>query len=135
LEAVAEDNVTVVREMFATLAEEGYEALLPLVTPDFELVIPPDMSLEPATYRGPEGFRRYWESFYEVADEVRFEIEDFIAVGDCVVVPTRVIMQGAASGAEGAQRAIQVWRLRDGQVEAVEPYSSLEAAMAAAGKP
>jgi ketosteroid isomerase-like protein len=129
------DNVDLVRQGFEALSAGGADALVPLVGPEFEITIPPELSLEPATYRGAEGLRRYFESFYEAVDEVRFEPEEFIAVGDCVVVPTRVVVRGRESGAEAGQRVVQVWRLRDGRAIAVEPFGSLDEAIAAAGPP
>jgi ketosteroid isomerase-like protein len=125
------DDVELVRESFDRLASEGFEALLPFIDPDFEVTVPADLSLEPATYRGPAGFRRYFESFYETMEEVRFEPDDFIAVGGAVVVPVRLVVRGRGSGVEAMQRLVQVWRLRDGRAIRVEPYATLEEALAA----
>jgi ketosteroid isomerase-like protein len=125
-------NADLVRRGFELLASDGVEGLIPFIHPDFEVTIPPELSLEPATYRGFAGLRRYFESFYEVVDEVRFETEDFIEVGDRVVVPCRVVVRGRGSGAEAAQRVVQVWELRDGLAARVTPYPTLEEALAAA---
>ena len=126
------DNAELVRQGFERLATGGVEALIPFVHPELEITIPPNLSLEPATYRGVEGLRRYFESFYEVVDEVRFEADDFIAVGDSVVVPARVIVRGRGSGVEAGQPIVQVWTLRDGLAFRVVPYETLDEALAAA---
>ena len=81
-----QSNVDLVRQGFEALNEGGVEALVPLVHPEFEVTTPPGLAAEPDTYRGPEGVRRYFESFYEAMDRVVFEPERFIAVGDRVVV-------------------------------------------------
>jgi ketosteroid isomerase-like protein len=129
---MSQEDVAALRAGFAAMAEGGFEALLPFIHPDFEVTIPPDLSLEPDTYRGPSGMRRYFESFYEAVDEVRFEPEDFIEVGECIVVPMKVTVRGRGSGAEAAQSLVQVWELRDGLAYRAEVHATLERAMAAA---
>jgi uncharacterized protein len=129
---VPTDNVELVRQGFDLLATGGVEALIPFVHPDLEITIPPELSLEPATYRGVEGLRRYFESFYEAVAEVRFEPDEFIAAGDRVVVPVRVVVRGRESGVEAGQRVVQVWELRDGRAIRVAPFATLEEALAAA---
>ena len=68
------------------MREGDVEALLPLIHPEFEVTTPPGARGEPDTYRGPEGIRRYFDSFYEVMDRVSFEAHDFIGVGRALVV-------------------------------------------------
>ncbi len=129
---MSQEDVAALRAGFAAMAEGGFEALLPFIHPDFEVTIPPQLSLEPDTYRGPSGMRRYFESFYEVVDEVRFEPEDFIDLGERIVVPMKVIVRGRGSGAEAAQSFVQVWEVRDGLAYRAEVFATLEQAMAAA---
>ena len=76
-----ETNADLVRERFAPMREGDVEALLTLIHPDFEVTTPPGLAAEPDTYRGPEGIRRYFDSFYEAMDRVSFEPHDFIGVG------------------------------------------------------
>src|SRR5205814_1452333 len=56
--------------------------ILDLADPDFEAVIPPELSAEPDTYRGHEGIRRYFESFHDAMEDVTFEAEQFWDAGD-----------------------------------------------------
>jgi len=129
---MSQEDVATLRAGFAALAERGFEALLPFIHPDFEVTVPPDLSLEPDTYRGPSGMRRYFESFYEVVDEVRFEPDDFIDVGGRIVVPMKVMVRGRGSGAEAAQSIVLVWEVRDGLAYRAEVYATLDRALAAA---
>jgi ketosteroid isomerase-like protein len=131
---MANESVDVLRRGFEALAAGGVEALLPFIDPDFVATVPPGLSVEPDTYRGPEGVRRYFDSFYEAVDEVRFEPEQFIARGDRVVVPTRVLVRGRGSGAEVTQRVTQVWTLRDGRAIRLDVYPTLADALEAAGR-
>jgi ketosteroid isomerase-like protein len=129
---VPEENVELVRQGFETMRGGDVEALLPLIHPEFEVTTPPGLAAEPDTYRGPDGIRRYFESFYEVMDRVSFEADDFIPVGERVVVPVTLRARGRTTGIETAQKVVQIWDLKDGQAIRIEIYATLEEAMAAA---
>jgi ketosteroid isomerase-like protein len=131
---MSRDNVDIVRRGFQAMTEGGVEALLPLIHPDFEMATPPAMSAEPDTYRGPEGIRRYFASFYEAMDEVSFEAHEIRAVGDLVVVAATLRARGRTTGIETEQSVALVWEVRDGRAFRVEAFATLEEAMAAAGE-
>lgn len=132
--AVAESNVELIRQGFEDLAASGYEAMLSLIAPDFELTTPPGLAAEPDTYRGPEGMTRYFESFYEAMDEVRFEPHEFREIGDWVVVPFTLTARGRSTGLEAQQSAVMSWKLRDGLAVRLEVFAELEEALAAVGE-
>jgi ketosteroid isomerase-like protein len=127
-----ETNADLVRERFAPMREGDVEALLTLIHPDFEVTTPPGLAAEPDTYRGPEGIRRYFDSFYEIMDRVSFEPHDFIGVGERVVVPVTLRARGRTTGIETTQKLVQVWELRDEKAHRIEVYATLEEAMEAA---
>jgi ketosteroid isomerase-like protein len=129
---VASSNLETIKEAFATLREDGYEALLPLIHPEFEVTTPPELASEPDTYRGPEGIRRYFESFYEAMDRVEFEPTAFHDVGGQVVVNFVLHARGRTTGIEVEQHGAFVWTLRDEQAVRLEVYPSLEEALEAA---
>jgi ketosteroid isomerase-like protein len=126
---VPQSNVDLVRGGFEALNRGGVEALVPLIAPEFEVTTPPGLAAEPDTYRGPEGVRRYFESFYEAMDKVEFEPERFIAVGERVVVPMTLRARGRTTGIETAQEIVQVWELEDGRAIRVSVHATLEEAM------
>jgi ketosteroid isomerase-like protein len=128
------DNVELVREGFEALERGGIEEMLPFIHPEFETTTPPGLAVEPDTYRGHEGLRRYFDSFYEVMDSVRFIPDEFIEVGERVVVPVRVVARGKETGIEAAQSVFQVWSLRDEQAIRVEVFATREEAMNAAAR-
>ncbi len=80
-------------------------------------------SPEPQTLRGHDGIRRWFESAYEVLEEIRIQPEKFIEAGDRVVVPVRMIGRGRGSGIEAEQRVTQVWTLRNGRVVKMNSYA------------
>ena len=131
---VAESDVELVKLAFQALAQGGYETLLPLIDSDFEMTTPPGLAAEPDTYRGPEGVRRYFDSFYDAMDEIRFEAHDFRDVGEWVVVSTTVTARGRSSGLEFDQSIVQAWRVRDGKAIRLEVFADVEEALAAIEK-
>jgi ketosteroid isomerase-like protein len=118
------------RRLFEEFAARGWEAMLPMVADDFELITPPGLAAEPDTYRGKEGIRRYWESFYEAMEEIHLEALEFRDVGEWVVVPFVLTARGRATGLEAAQEAVTAWKLRDGLVVRCLAFAELEEALA-----
>jgi SnoaL-like domain len=98
----------------------------------FELVIPPEITLEPQTYVGHDGLRRYFESWYEVVDELRFEIGEAreLAPGR-VAVELTLIARGRASGIEVKRFGVPVYEFSDGAPVRAYVHPDLEAARAA----
>ena len=125
------DNVELVRGGFEALSEGGVEALLPFIHPEFEVTTPADLAAEPDTYRGHEGVRRYFDSFYDAMDEIRFEPGEFREVRGRVIVPTTLHARGRTTGIETQQEFVMVWSLRDGQAIRVETYATLDEALEA----
>jgi ketosteroid isomerase-like protein len=132
LRVMSKANADLVRERFGPMRDGDVEALLPLIHPEFEVTTPPGLAAEPDTYRGPEGIRRYFESFYEIMDRVSFEPDDFIAVGELVVVPVTLTARGRTTGIETAQKVVQVWQLKEEKAYRIEVYATLDEAMEAA---
>jgi uncharacterized protein len=127
------DNVEVMKRGYEAFAERGVDGFLEFIHPDFELVTPPGLALEPQTYVGHEGVRRYFDSFYEAVDDIRLEAEDFIPVGDKVIVPFRLTTRGRSSGIEASMEAVQVCTIRDGKAIRFEVYPTVEKAREAVG--
>jgi ketosteroid isomerase-like protein len=129
---MSERDVELLRETFSRIPEEGYETLLDQVHPDFEMTTLPGIAAEPQTYRGVEGMRRWWESFYEVMDEVAVEPTEYHDVGDATVVIAAILRaKGQASGLEVAQDAFLKVHLRDDLLYRIEFFFTLDEALAA----
>jgi ketosteroid isomerase-like protein len=126
------DNVEVMRAGLAAFGEGGVEALLPYIHPEFEMTTPPNLAAEPDTYRGHDGMRRYFESFYDAMDEISFEAAELIAAGEAVVVPMTLHARGRTTAIETAQEVVTTWWLRDGKAIRVDIFASLDEALEAA---
>ena len=123
----------ILRETLAAFNSGDLERILHFVHPEFEGVVPPEYSAEPDTYRGHEGIRRYFRTFEEVMEEVRFEPERFWQAGDAVAVTMRLTAKGRQTSIPVEQRFAQVWMLRDGKVAGVRVYVSVSEALEIAG--
>jgi ketosteroid isomerase-like protein len=130
---MSQANVDRLREGFEAFNRDGVEAILELIDPDFEAKTPPELSVEPDTYRGHEGVRRYFESFYDVMEYVQLNPTEFIDAGDDVVIPMVVSVKGRDTGIEVDQHVVQVWTMRDGKAVRVRAYAGKAEALKAAG--
>jgi ketosteroid isomerase-like protein len=128
------ENLELIRNGYERLESEGYESLMDITHPDFEFTTPPDLASEPDTYRGEEGIRRYFESFYDAMEEVHLIPEDFIDARERVIVPTRLVAKGRTAGIEVEQKIVVVWSFRDGKVLGLDVFGTLEEAQAAVGE-
>jgi ketosteroid isomerase-like protein len=124
-------NLEIVERGIGAFNEQGVEAILPYIHPDFETTTPPDLASEPDTYRGHEGVRRWFSSFDEVMDEIRWDPRSFRQVGDRVVVEFTLRARGKTTGLDFGQDAVMVWELRAGQGIRIDLYPTLEEALAA----
>jgi ketosteroid isomerase-like protein len=127
------ENVEIVRRGFEAFEQDGVDGLLTLAHEDFEATTPPGLASEPDTYVGHDGVRRYFASFYEVMDDIRWEAHAFHGVGEKVVVECTVYARGKSTGLEFGQFSVQVWTLRDGKATRLELYATLDEALQAAG--
>jgi ketosteroid isomerase-like protein len=129
---MSEDNIEIVKRGFEALDAGGVDAMIDLLDPDFEATVPPELSVEPDTYRGHEGMRRYFAAF-EGLDEVRFEFVDAVTRDDKVVATMRLRARGTDTGIEVEQLAYQLWTIREGKAVRVEAFANKADAIRAAG--
>ena len=122
----------IVRQMLDVLNSEGTEAALAWFAEDFHGVVPPELSAEPDFYDGHEGVRRYFDSFHEIVENLRFDAEELVDVGPNAVAGRGLITgSGRQSGIPIEMRLPLLIRLRDGKLVEMSPYSDWEAAVAA----
>ncbi len=128
------DDTDAIVEAFRMLNSDTYEEALELVDDEFEMVTPPELASEPDAYRGPEGVRRWWESFLESMEWVRLEVEEVHLVDDRRVILEFVMhTRGRSSGIETDQRAVGLATARDGKLSRLAFFADLAQAQAAAG--
>jgi ketosteroid isomerase-like protein len=130
---VSDENVEIIRASFEAFNEGGTDAYLPYVHPEVEFSTPPELASEPGTYKGHEGVRRYWDSFFEIMEEINVEPLVLHDWGDeLVVVEMLLKARGRATGLEVEQRASAVAALAGGKAIGVSFHPTLEEAEAEA---
>lgn len=127
---MSEADVERARAALAAFGSGDIDRLLRQFHPDFEGVVPSELSAEPDTYRGYAGIRRYVETFREYVDGLRFVPEELIDVGDAVVVALRIEGRGRGSGAPFVQRLANRITLRDGLIASITAFPTVDEALA-----
>jgi len=121
---VANDNAEIVKRGLRAYEERGVEGLLEFVHPEFEMTTPAAIAAEPDTYRGHQGLRRYFDSFFEIMDEVRMEPTEIIARGDDVLIRFDLVARGKSTGIEAVQKAYSIWEVDDGLLRGIRFFFS-----------
>ena len=111
--------------------EDGVDALIEFVHPEFEMTTPPGIAAEPDTYRGRDGVRRYFESFLEIMDEVRIEPTEIVGRGNEVLIRFNLVARGKATGIEVDQKGYGIWRIDDGMLREIRFFATDEELTAA----
>jgi ketosteroid isomerase-like protein len=125
---MSDANVEVVRRLFEQYASRGVEAALEVMDEDIVIVIPPEVSAEPDTYRGHEGARRYFAGFEGMLEDVRYEMFELIPEGDYVLARARLAGRGVSSGLEAELQTGVVHKVEGGKITRIVPYPDLESA-------
>ncbi len=127
------ENLEIVQRGFEEFNARGVEGIIPFIHPDFEATTPPNLASEPDTYRGHDGIRRWFDSFDEVMEDIRWDAHEFQPVGEKVIVDFTLRARGKTSGLDFGQDAVMVWSLRDGKAIGVELFETVDEARTAAG--
>jgi ketosteroid isomerase-like protein len=127
------ENVELVRTTMKSFNLDGVDAITDQISPDFETTTPPSLSVEPDTYRGPQGVRRWFDAWEGTMDEVRFDVDELVDAGDRVIAVSRMVARSHTTGLEVEQAVALVWTLRDGRAVRLDPYATREEAVRAVG--
>jgi len=126
-------SIEVVQAMFEAFNSEDIDRMLAFTHPDFEVAVPPSLSAEPDVYRGLDGMRRYWETFQDAMEEIRFQPGRVADTEHGVLVEMHLTARGRQTGIPVEQRVIGVWEIRDGQAFHIRVFPSMREALAALG--
>ena len=120
--------MSVVRRGYEALATGDVEGFLSLLDPQIEWTHPEGLPYS-GTHRGMAGMQevlRLWGATYE---EMQVIPEEYLEVGDYVVVLARYHGRGRGSGIEIQQEGAHVFKLRDGKVVRLEIFASRDKAL------
>jgi ketosteroid isomerase-like protein len=129
---MSQENVEVVRRAIEAYAREGLEGSLRYYDPEVEWTTT-EAYIEPATYSGHDGLRRYLGAIEEEFEDLQIEPIELIDAGEKVISSVRISGSGKASGAPVSVTLISVGSLRDGLIYRLSNYPDMGAALEAAG--
>src|SRR5688572_15688052 len=113
---MSRENVDRVLAGYDAVNRGDLEAAVAGLSPDFQLRPPPILP-DADVYHGPEGFRRFWQTWIDSFDDFRVEIEEVIDAGDTVVVMAAVCGRGKDSGVETRSPSFpHVWTFRGNEM-------------------
>jgi ketosteroid isomerase-like protein len=134
---MSQENLNIVRGGYELYTAGDLAGVAALFATDAELADGGGLGVAgtaAGTRRGPEGFLKAAAEPLEAFDDYQVEAEDFIAVGEAVLVPVRITGRGKASGVQLEVRLVHLWVLRDGKVLLGEVYETEADARAALGR-
>ena len=127
---MSQERVETVRNAFLAMGQ-GPDAMLPFVDERFEMVTPSALAAEADTYRGHDGIRRWFDSFYEAVDEIRIEPGRVEPAGDRVAAEFKMTTRGRTTGLEASLEAVALAEVAAGKLTRLTFYPTLEEAVAA----
>jgi ketosteroid isomerase-like protein len=136
LPAMSQENVDIMREMFALVNERGVKA----ATDAFAGLLDADFELEEAAnlpdqerYAGRDAFIANMAKLEEAFDDLTIEPIEFVDLGDKLIVVVAIAGRGRAGGAPVETTIAQLWTLRKGKAVSLRDYGSKAEALEAAG--
>jgi ketosteroid isomerase-like protein len=130
---MSQENVEIVRAALEAFNRGDVDAVVADAAPDLEYVATGAIPGAGGVYRGPEGFRRFLETFWGEFADARIELHEFIDAGNRVLVSQTLRGRGKQSGVEANWPVWQLWTLRDGKIVRGRGYTSRQEAVDAAG--
>jgi uncharacterized protein len=129
---MAQDDVDRLRAGYEAFNSGDWAQFLETLHPDF-VISDRDELPDPQTHVGREGAKDAMVRASEGFDGYRIEPEEYIDLGDTIVVVATQRGRGEASGAEVEGTIVHLWRVRDGLATSMRAFSSREQALEAAG--
>jgi ketosteroid isomerase-like protein len=129
---MSEENVEIVRRAHEALNAGNIDELVSLCHQDFRLDMS-DRVLNPATYQGHGGIRRFYSEVLEVWERYVWEPEEVRDEGDVVVALLRTTGRGRGSGVEIERKTAMIWTVRAGKALGLRFYREPERALEAVG--
>jgi ketosteroid isomerase-like protein len=126
------ENVALIREFTEAFNRRDVDHMISRLDPEVELHEWPTAP-GAGSYRGHEGVRRAFDSWFEVWAWMQIEIVDIVAVEDRVMVTLHQRAKGKGSEVEVEIGSFNVYTVREGKVVRIELYIEREPALAAAG--
>jgi ketosteroid isomerase-like protein len=127
---VSQSNVELARSALRAFEQRDINAIETLCTPDVEF----DWSrrlLDPTVTRGYDGVRQFFEEVDGIFDEIVFDEEEVVELGDDVLVVSTGHFRGRTSGVDVTAHGAILWTVRGGRLARFRFYQTKEDALEA----
>ncbi len=104
--------------------EYEYHPSVDLLPPDFETV-----------YRGHQGYLEFWRRWLDAFEDIRWDPEEILDLGETALVTTRQSGHGSGSGVGVSVPVHQLFTLSRGMVIRQQDFLDRSKALEAAGRP
>jgi ketosteroid isomerase-like protein len=88
---------------------------------------------DPGPFQGHEGVLKLTARWLDLLPDLRFEVKEYIDVGECVILPVRICGHAAGSDADVVNDEVFVARCLDGKIVEVRECRTREEALEAVG--
>lgn len=126
------DNVELVRRSYEAWNNGDLESFIEFLDPDVEIDLR-ERVLNPGTYQGVDGFRRWARELDEVWSDWKMEPEEILEGPKAVFIEVRAHGRGRGSGVEIDQLGYNVTAVRNGKAVRVAFFYDRGKALRAAG--
>jgi ketosteroid isomerase-like protein len=128
---MSEDDVKLARRGYDALKAGDLETVLALMDNDVSVEVHTGRPDLPEMLHGHAGFLENLRGLMEVFEDVEVEPEEFIDLGEHLVVPVFTAGRGRSSGIRIENRLVHIWTIREGKATRFRVYASREEAFAA----
>ena len=126
-----------VRRAYAAANRRDFDLVITGLAPETEYQYRPSSDLiapdQDAVFYGHDGYLRMWRTWLDAFEDLRFEPEEFLDLGDTLLVTAEVRGHGSGSGVAVSERVFQLFKLRRGLVVKQEDFVDHSKALEAAG--
>jgi ketosteroid isomerase-like protein len=133
----AEENIALIHRGLDAFSRGDFDTGVEDMQPDVEWHVSfrlPDLPLDKAVYHGHDEVRRLWAAFRSGWAELTVSLEEVVAAReDFVVVRTRFVGRGSASGIEVDRTVFYVFEIVAGKLKRLRPFDTEAEAIEAAG--
>jgi ketosteroid isomerase-like protein len=135
---MSEENVEIVRLAYDYVSTDRDAAsVLEIYDPEVEWDVSqaPARHLlgEPYVFRGHDGLKNFFQTWYEAWAEVKPDLEELRDLGDQVIAIETTRGRGRTSGLDVELPHASVWTVRKGKITRVQWFATREEALEAAG--
>jgi ketosteroid isomerase-like protein len=133
----AQENIALVYRGLDAFSRGDFDAGVKDMQPDIEWHLSfrlPDLPLDKPVYHGQDEVRRLWAAFRSGWAKLTVTLEEVVdAREDFVVVRTRFVGRGGASGIEVDRTVFYLFEIAAGKLKRLRPFDTGRKALEAAG--